>query len=109
MTVHSITAIQTQARALLEQGILWPDIAASLLKSGVAPEVMLQALLPMVGLSHGWCWVIIRAAVIDAPASSDFARVREAIEASGIDPLEAIGHMVESGTDHKEASKRLGV
>lgn len=108
MTIRTNSELKSNVIALRAKGESWPDVAALLLEHGIQPEILLQVLLPMVD-SYGGRWAIIRAAVIDVPESMNFILVREAIEAAGIDLKEAVGHMVDSGGDRKEAARRLGL
>jgi len=108
MTSFSVNSLQQQATALRQRGQSWPDLASTLLKDGVPPETMLQVLLPLVD-SYGGRWAIVRAAVLDVPETSNFIHIREVLQAEGIDLNEAVGHMVESGTDRIEAARRLAL
>jgi len=108
MTSFSIESLQHKATELRQQGQNWPDLASIFLKDGVPSATMLQVLLPLVD-SYGGRWAIVRAAVLDVPETSNFIHIREVLQAEGIDLNEAVGHMVESGTDRIEAARRLAL
>jgi hypothetical protein len=108
MTSFSIESLQHKATELRQQGQNWPDLASTFLKDGVPSATMLQVLLPLVD-SYGGRWAIVRAAVLDVPETSNFIHIREVLQAEGIDLNEAVGHMMESGTDRIEAARRLGL
>jgi len=108
MTSFSIESLQHKATELRQQGQNWPDLASIFLKDGVPSATMLQVLLPLVD-SYGGQWAIVRAAVLDVPETSNFIHIREVLQAEGIDLNEAVGHMVESGTDRIEAARRLAL
>lgn len=108
MTSFSIESLQHKATELRQQGQNWPDLASIFLKDGVPSATMLQVLLPLVD-SYGGRWAIVRAAVLDVPETTNFIHIREVLQAEGIDLNEAVGHMVESGTDRIEAARRLAL